>query len=636
MINKFQIGNFKAFSDLQTIPLKPITIIFGPNSSGKSSVIHSLLLARHGVDTKSLDPTYPSIAGKSVDLGGFRQYIHRRNPENRLQCIMELSVKDLPPNVASDLAMGDTLSIHLNAGIKLDDRGQPLPGATPFTQTCEYRIDGDIFLRFARKERGSDFMLAQLNRDHAVFEPLLQAMLLSSNSLERALKDDMRNRLVDLIDDVITRVRVDGSSDFLPAPAPSADFLQNYDRHIANESPDDDYAQLGDLARSVRLFLPRALLRIHAAIINTVESSLQSLIYLGPLRSFPPRHMALADSDTFGHPASGALAWKELARNDNVRDKVNHWLSKLKTPYILELERYFSGRKIEDITSQLYEKTVPATIRQFLKQASSDNHYKFLIDSFIQQASMSEDEHRELAEWLDKTENQLRGQSEHQVIGSEHKVFKQEKVEISDEEVERLIKQAADIDKYEQPGDLDSILDVEEEFSQRVLPLLEKLFIAHADQDAIDITLFDINKKTPVSHRDVGIGVSQVLPVLVQAYASKNALVAMEQPEIHLHPALQADLGDVFIESALGEQQNRFVLETHSEHLILRILRRIRESAKQEYPTITASDVAVLYVEPSPDGAEVFEMEISEDGQIVSQWPGGFFPERMKEMFGEI
>jgi predicted ATPase len=137
-----------------------------------------------------------------------------------------------------------------------------------------------------------------------------------------------------------------------------------------------------------------------------------------------------------------------------------------------------------------------------------------------------------------------------------------------------------------------------------------------------------------VSHRDVGIGVSQVLPVLVQAYAANHGLIAMEQPEIHLHPALQAELGDVFIESALGKQQNRFVLETHSEHLILRILRRIRESAKQAKPTITASDVAVLYVEPSPDGAEVYEMEISKDGQIVSQWPGGFFPERMKEMFG--
>ena len=123
MISKFQIGNFKAFSDMQTIPLKPITIIFGPNSSGKSSVIHSLLLARHGVDTQSLDATYPSIAGNSVDLGGFRQYIHRRNLENRLQWSAEMSIDSLPKNLASDLAKADKISVHLTAGLSLDYNG---------------------------------------------------------------------------------------------------------------------------------------------------------------------------------------------------------------------------------------------------------------------------------------------------------------------------------------------------------------------------------------------------------------------------------------------------------------------------------------------------------------------------------
>src|SRR2546427_12376514 len=91
-------------------------------------------------------------------------------------------------------------------------------------------------------------------------------------------------------------------------------------------------------------------------------------------------------------------------------------------------------------------------------------------------------------------------------------------------------------------------------------------------------TLFRSRSNTPVSHRDVGIGISQVLPVLVEAYGAENQIITIEQPEIHLHPALQAELGDVFITSALGDQRNTFILETHSEHLILRIMRRMRET----------------------------------------------------------
>ena len=54
-------------------------------------------------------------------------------------------------------------------------------------------------------------------------------------------------------------------------------------------------------------------------------------------------------------------------------------------------------------------------------------------------------------------------------------------------------------------------------------------------------------------------GISQLLPVLVNAAGAKERLIAVEQPELHLHPALQAELGDVFIESALGENKNIFL-----------------------------------------------------------------------------
>ena len=111
----------------------------------------------------------------------------------------------------------------------------------------------------------------------------------------------------------------------------------------------------------------------------------------------------------------------------------------------------------------------------------------------------------------------------------------------------------------------------------------------------------------------------------------------IEQPELHLHPALQAELGDVFIESALGENKNTFLIETHSEHLILRLLRRIRETTAGELPTgkmpLRPDDIAVLYVKPGPEGSEVIALPVNVEGDFDEPWPDGFFPERAKELF---
>ena len=94
-------------------------------------------------------------------------------------------------------------------------------------------------------------------------------------------------------------------------------------------------------------------------------------------------------------------------------------------------------------------------------------------------------------------------------------------------------------------------------------------------------------------------------------------------------------MGDVFIEGAL-KQKNSFILETHSEHLILRLLRRIREADDIEIKTkngIKPSDLMILYVDPQKEGAQVYEIPVNEDGEFDRPWPEGFFSERSKELF---
>lgn len=120
---------------------------------------------------------------------------------------------------------------------------------------------------------------------------------------------------------------------------------------------------------------------------------------------------------------------------------------------------------------------------------------------------------------------------------------------------------------------------------------------------------------------------------------------------MHLHPALQAALGDIFIESVApiltGDKQRptntnfkQLIIETHSEHILLRVLKRIRQTHAKIHLTdelkIEADDVCMLYFDPSIDGStQVKRIRISNDGDFLDRWPRGFFGERDKELFDE-
>jgi hypothetical protein len=146
--------------------------------------------------------------------------------------------------------------------------------------------------------------------------------------------------------------------------------------------------------------------------------------------------------------------------------------------------------------------------------------------------------------------------------------------------------------------------------------------------------LIDLATGMRHSFADVGYGLAQVLPVLLQLYGRRFASLHIEQPESHLHPALQADLADAAIVSA-KKLSNQVALETHSEHLILRLLRRIRETTEHRAPSelqLAPEDIAIYYVSPTPHGATVTRIHVSGDGDFTTPWPAGFFPERLEEL----
>jgi AAA15 family ATPase/GTPase len=128
---------------------------------------------------------------------------------------------------------------------------------------------------------------------------------------------------------------------------------------------------------------------------------------------------------------------------------------------------------------------------------------------------------------------------------------------------------------------------------------------------------------------DVGFGVSQILPVLVLCYyVPEGSTIIFEQPEIHLHPSVQAGLADVFID-AMKTRKVQIILESHSEHLLHRLQRRIAE----EKDGLTNQDVKLYFCNSAQDGSSnLTALQIDPFGNIAN-WPENFFGDEMGDLF---
>lgn len=127
---------------------------------------------------------------------------------------------------------------------------------------------------------------------------------------------------------------------------------------------------------------------------------------------------------------------------------------------------------------------------------------------------------------------------------------------------------------------------------------------------------------------DLGSGIAQVLPVITQSFKSEREMILLEEPEIHLHPKAQAELGGMFAD-AIKKTGNTFIIETHSENLLLRLEKLIRRGE------LSKDDVSVIYVDKNENGSYCIPLKIDDEGDItnVNEIPDGFFEEGFNELF---
>ena len=135
------------------------------------------------------------------------------------------------------------------------------------------------------------------------------------------------------------------------------------------------------------------------------------------------------------------------------------------------------------------------------------------------------------------------------------------------------------------------------------------------------VTLVQHRKKGfKVDYKQGGLGAENILPIIAQSVAAKNKILIFEEPERRAHPRLQSKMADLIVECS---KNNQFIIETHSENLLLGILKNIRDGK------IKHTDVQVSYVHIDKDQSKIDELKINENGNFESSWRDGFFTERL-------
>jgi hypothetical protein len=612
-ITALHLGNFKAFANVQRIPLKPLTLIYGPNSSGKSSIIHSLVLARHALETGDLDTYSTNIGGDAVDLGGFGQYVYKRDRSHRVTWGMELDARQFTGPLGEFLQPIDSLTVSITIGLE---------GDTVCVQSFSLEGDQEEIIYMSARRGGEILRCDRLNYDHPIIAQIISAILdtqaiAASDAPLTDTEQRMIKRAVDDLAPTITAQVLNWlPSSILPEQESEPDqpersgqtsrsslvetvaagmlsgvtasgaAIYEIFKMLPRSRKKSDRQQ--DLVTISKFWLRQRLHDLISGIFQSIDADFQRFRYLGPFRSYPPRHFSAARQQDPNWEAGGGSAWQTLLTNSKVRDQVNYWLAdpnRMKTPYELVLRNFISGSDLAADLLPLIQEGAQKLAVQLIAHAAG--------------------------------------------FGSEMR-----------SEVERLMGDIEALSDGHRPAH--TLPEIEELVSMLVdTELLSEEWVRtlanSSSERNVDLVLMDQRSQTPVSHRDVGIGVSQVLPILVSCYGLEKSRVAIEQPEIHLHPRLQSEMADVFIESALGEQQNTFILETHSEHLLLRIMRRMRETYSGTLPEghlpVTPDDICVLYVDPVGASSIVQEMPLNQRGELIKAWPGGFFEEGLEEVF---
>ncbi|KAF5059533.1 AAA ATPase domain protein [anaerobic digester metagenome] len=557
VITAITLENFKGIKGPCRIKLKPLTMLFGANSAGKSTVVQALHYAREIFLRQNTDPD-KTLLGGSMDLGGFSNlvYKHDQSLPIKITFDLDLSAESLPDYYDAEanlweweqhelkLAVNKIKTISLSITIQVidKDRRSSFAGRPAIT---EYKVlANDEPLAKLELIPGDEQVKLILNPFNAIYwDGCCEIRDLCKNSFFAvAIEDDGRHDFSGTLLKYLfiepsqnhNVVDIDGYSSTdgkilrsLISPMPKWNQLLP----LSDSFEFVDFSSDGDLQKVPPLIISSCLTSLITGPGEMIRNDLERMCYLGPIREVPQRNNSEIKSPDPSRWANGLAAWDALyCQGEDLIKKTNQWFAsdeRLDSGYRLEMEEF---RRINE----------NGRLMAAIRAGRSLDAYQDELDIVLAQ----------------KPEKRL-----------------------------YLVEEAKNI---------------------KVMP------------------------------HDVGVGISQVLPVIVASLITHNTILAIEQPELHIHPKLQVGLGDLFIHESTTKE-NCFIIETHSEHLMLRIMRRIRQTSSNELPPnapeLDPEQVAIYHIRSTEEGTVFKEILIDKDGDFLTRWPGGFFAERSEELF---
>jgi len=548
------LGNFKAFKRTQRIPIRPITLIYGKNNSGKSSIIQALLYAEHVRRTGELNPEAVVKDGKPVLDGGWSRLVHGRGKKQFIEFGWEWSN---PGSVAgfrtgkiwhevSDLN-GLIFKAELN-GASIMESSDPCP----------------------------DWCYPLPNREHPSF-------LSAVSVLQKWFAQEFRELLVSGVSEVLS----EALADTIPR-LEAGDYAEAILDRLLGESPGLQYDRLG-LPPRFTYFSPIA----------------------HDLRGWGTARYSLHFSRSFARGAEGVANYinGEADRGERV---LADW--------------GLTGDLLSHVDGFIAEKGSYLLYRWF---NSVLEHFEGPIRSLVENAHYlsavrSRPEHIVFREPENLAGDGMPRGKKRQTLGKQHRdwIWQEEAVRKANRWLKRHQQLTANIELRS------------DKMKSRKRPGVASQTVSPAGTTAT-LYLYDRDRKVELNFNEVGYGLSQFIPVLLACYAQQDhdldepaGTLLIEEPEAHVHPALQAEIGELFAQAVTRKDHPlaHIICETHSEHLLLRLMKLIRQKK------LSADKVSVIYVENLGKESFIREMPLNEKGESIRDWPGGFFEEGLREV----